>query len=93
MKTITKLEADFLNAIINSENGMGCEPEWNWFEQIKFDSKQGRALAVSLGKKGILIVDDTDKENDFAGTYICIKDEFFNRIDDNKIELVNITAH
>ena len=90
MKNITKLEADFLNAIINSENGMGCEPEWNWFEQIKFDRKQGRALATSLNKKGILIVDDTDTDDDFAGTYICIKDDFFTRIDNNTIELTNI---
>ena len=90
MKNITKLEADFLNAVINSENGMGCEPEWNWFEQIEFDRKQGRALATSLNKKGILIVDDTDTDDDFAGTYICIKDDFFIRIDDNAIELTNI---
>jgi hypothetical protein len=92
MKNITKLEADFLTAILNSENGMGCEPEWNWFEQIQFDSKQGRALAVSLSQKGILIVDDSDAKNTFAGTYVCIQDEFFNRIDDNNIELINIAV-
>ena len=91
MKNITNLEADFLTAILNSENGTGCDPEWNWFGQIKFDSKKGRALASSLKKKDILIVDDTDAEDDFAGTYVCIKDEYLNRNENTgQVLLMNV---
>jgi hypothetical protein len=91
MKNITKLEADFLTAILNSENGMGCEPEWNWFEQIQFDPKQGRALASSLKQKDILIVDDTDAKNTFAGTYVCIRPMYFiSNEDTGKVLLKNL---
>ena len=87
MKTITKLENDFLNAIIDAENN-DHNAEWSWFDNIDFDVKKGLALTNTLKAKGILdvVVDD---ESDFESYCLTINNEYFNRIDDS-VELKNI---